>query len=457
LDRKENRSGGAAFRDFAAARPHVGEYLVDPGQQRDGAERRPTLTRAFVCDLLTPVAIHGPQFIFQQTEPSLRRRNVLLPWLAAALALLTAGGSSARLDGADASISSAAFGTLPDGRAVALHRLTNDRGMTVELIDYGAAISRITLSGPAGRVDVVTGPADLAGFVNSKRRFGAIVGRYAGRLRGAALIDGKRYPLATNASGVTLHGGDPGFDRALWSAQSFETAQAVGVTFTHVSPDGAQGFPGTLAVTARYTLFRDADVLTLDITAASDRPTVANLTNHVYFNLAGGGSIGCHRLRVGADRRVEIDARKLPTGRLLSVNGGPFDFAGVAALASVIGSNHPAVVAAGGLDEMLVMRPGGAARLHDPRSGRSLTLTTNQPGLQAYTGNAFDGTDRDRRGRAIGRHAAIALEPGHFPDSPWIAQFPSTRVAPGQPLRWHTRWAFASQPPGPSTETCEAP
>lgn len=371
--------------------------------------------------------------------------------LIAALAVITASEGTAGQNRPAAEIASAAFGKLADGRTVERHRLTNARGTIVDLIDYGATIARIALpDGKQGLVDVVVGPADLAGFVHSKRRFGGIVGRYAGRLRGAALVDGKRYPLSTNAAGVTLHGGDPGFDRALWSARPFETARAVGVEFTHVSRDGDQAFPGKLTVTARYALARDADILTLDITASSDRPTVANLTNHVYFNLAGGGTIACHRLQVDAAQWVKIDDRKLPTGRLLPVAGEPFDFARARLLAATL--NAPA----GGIDEMLVMRRGGGARLEDVRSGRSLTLTTNQPGLQVYTGNGFDGMDRDHRGNAIVRHAGIALEPGHFPDSPWIAHFPSTRVAPGQPLRWHARWAFGSGPVDPPSDGCDA-
>lgn len=370
----------------------------------------------------------------------------------------TASCIGMRDDVAPSGIDSAALGSLPDGRAVQRHRLTNARGMVVDLVDYGAAIARVALpDGDQGLVDVVVGPGDLTGLIASKRRFGAIVGRYAGRLRGFALVDGRRYPLATNASGVTLHGGDPGFDRALWSARPFETADTTGVVFTHVSRDGDQGFPGNLTVTARYALARQADVLTLDITASSDRPTVANLTNHVYFNLAGRGTIACHRVQVDAERRVELGDRKLPTGRLLPVAGEPFDLTRPRLLADLLGNRHPAIVAAGGIDEMLVMRRDGAVRLADPRSGRTLTLTTDQPGVQVYTGNAFDGADRDRRGDAIARHAAIALEPGHFPDSPSVAHFPSTRVAPDRALRWRARWAFDSGPAHPVADKCEAP
>lgn len=354
----------------------------------------------------------------------------------AVLALLALTGAAAERG----EVRSEPFGTRPDGRGVQRHILVNRNGMTVELMDHGAAIVRVALpDGKGGTVDVVPAPADLAGLLASNRRYGAIVGRYAGRLRGEVTIDGTRYPLATNAAGVTLHGGDPGFDRALWTSRSFATRDATGVVFTHVSRDGDQGFPGTLTVEARYALARNSDTLTLDITATADRPTVANLTNHVYFNLAGQGSVACHALRVAADRRVELDVRKLPTGRLLPVRGTAFDFARDRPLAPVL--------KAGGIDEMLVLSGKRTARLSDPASGRTLIVTTNQPGLQVFTGNAFDGTDRDRAGRPIARHAAIALEPGHFADSPAIPAFPSTRVAPGKPLRWHIAWRFGRTAP----------
>ena len=326
------------------------------------------------------------------------------------------------------------FGTLPDGRAVARHTLTNANGMIVDLVDHGAAIARVATRNADGRlVDLVVGPADLAGFVASKRRFGAIVGRYAGRLRGMVTVDGVGYPLATNATGVTLHGGDPGFDRALWAARPVATADATGIDFRYTSQHGDQGFPGRLAITARYRLARRADVLTLDITATSDRPTVANVTNHVYFNLAGSGSVACHALRIDAARRVAVDARKLPTGVLEPVRGS-LDFRKPGRLGDVL--------ATGGIDEMFVLNRGGSALLTDRHSGRWLRVTTDRPGIQAFTGNAFDGTDRDRSGDAIARFGGIALEPGHFADSPWFAHFPSTRVAPGRPLRWHARWQF---------------
>lgn len=328
----------------------------------------------------------------------------------AALVLLAATPASAEVE-------RDIFGTLADGRAVERFRLTNARGTSVELIAYGATIARMRLDG----TDVVVGPATLAGF--GRRRFGGIVGRYAGRLPGSVTIDGKTYPLTTNASGVTLHGGDPGFDRAVWSGKPFATRQATGVVFTYVSRDGEQGFPGTLTITARYALDRRSDTLTLDITARTDRPTVANLTNHVYFNLGGAPTIACHELTVDADRAVALDARKLPTGQI-DVDG-PLDF------------RRPRSLAGSEIDAMLMLRRGGRATLDDPSSGRRLTVTTDQPGLQVYAGNGFDGTDRDHAGRAIVRHAGIAIEPGQIPGDP------ATHIAPGKPLRWSARWSFS--------------
>ncbi len=324
----------------------------------------------------------------------------------------------------------------PDGRPVERHVLTNRRGTIVELVDRGATLLRIALADGRGRHDVVVGPGDDAALVATPRRYGGIVGRYAGRLRGAVTIAGRRHDLATNANGVTLHGGDPGFDRALWTARPFETRRATGIVFTLVSRDGDQRFPGTLTVTARYALARDSDTLTLDIRAASDRPTVANLTNHVYFDLSGGGGLACQTLAVDAATRVALDARKLPTGA----------FEPVAARAP---RRLAEAVDAGGLDEMLVLGPTRTARLLDRPSGWRLTLTTDQPGLQVYTGNGFDGRDRDRAGRPIARFAGIALEPGNFPDAPNVAGFPDATVAAGRPYRWRTTWRFDRDRPRP--------
>ncbi|WP_294294898.1 aldose epimerase family protein [uncultured Sphingomonas sp.] len=308
--------------------------------------------------------------------------------------------------------------------------LTNRRGTTVELVDRGATLLRIALAGESSRVrDVVVGPANYAALVAMPRRYGGIVGRYAGRLRGHVTIAGRRHDLATNANGLTLHGGDPGFDRAMWTSVPFQTRDVVGVVFTHVSRDGDQRFPGTLTVTARYALSRDSDTLTLDIVATSDRPTVANLTNHVYFDLSGGAGLACQTLAVDAAKRIALDARKLPMGAF-----EPVAIRLPHALATA--------VAAGGIDEMFVLGPTRTARLVDRASGLRLTLTTDQPGLQVYTGNGFDGSDRDRVGRPILRFAGIALEPSNFPDAPNVAGFPDAVVAPGKPYRWRTMWRF---------------
>jgi aldose 1-epimerase len=333
------------------------------------------------------------------------------------------------------------FGTLPDGRSVEQFRLENSRGTQVELLTYGAAIASIRLARQDGPpVEVVVGPAQLEPF--TKRRFGQIVGRYAGRLRGDLLITGKRYRLATNAAGVTVHGGDPGLDRELWQATPFADESGSGVTFELVSPDGQQGFPATLTLRARYHLDRASDTLTLDIHGTADRATVVNLTNHVFFNLAGEGTIACHTLQADASRYVEIDKRKLPTGLLPSVHGTRFDFTRARPLGTVLPQ---------GLDDMIVLNRDGNVHLTDLEGGRAVTISTNQPGVQLFTGNGFDGTLPDQRGRPILRHAGIALEPMGLPDSPWISHFPSTSVTPERPLHWKTRWSFSSTQPKPGS------
>ncbi|MBB5709842.1 aldose epimerase family protein [Sphingomonas xinjiangensis] len=326
------------------------------------------------------------------------------------------------------------FGTLPDGRAVERFRLTNARGTSAALIEYGASITSIRLKDRGRSIEVVVGPNDLTAF--TKRRFGQIVGRYAGRLRGEVLIEGFRYPLATNAAGVTVHGGDPGLDRELWRGTPFFNAKGSGVTFKLVSPSGKQGFPGILSLEAQYFLARNSDTLTLDIRGSADRPTIASLTNHVFFNLAGVGTVACHVLEADASRYVQIDHRKLPTGALQPVRDTRFDFTMPRLLAPLLRT--------GGLDDMIVLEPGGAVHLHDRRSGRTLRMTTNQPGVQVFTGNGFDGSILDGRGRPIMRHAGVAVEAMGLPDSPWFPHFPSTAVSPFRPLHWRTEWAFST-------------
>lgn len=328
------------------------------------------------------------------------------------------------------------WGRLDDGRVVHLYHLSNARGMTVELTDLGAAIVAIRLQRKGGARDMVVGPQDFAGFAASRRRFGAIVGRYAGRLGRSVPIGGRTFQLNARPDGVTLHGGDPGFDRMLWTGRPFAGPQGRGVEFTLVSPAGMQNLPGTLTVKARYVLAPRQDRLSLTITAWTDRPTIANLTNHVYFNLSDDPTIAGHCLAMDARREVEIDDRKLPTGRLRNIIGSAHDFRRPSPLAPI--------VAAGGMDDMFVLER-NRVRLSDPKSGETLTITTSEPGVQVYTGNGFDGTDRDRRGCPIAAHAGIALETQHFPDSPNQKSFPSTLVTTASPMKSWTAWTFENK------------
>lgn len=345
-----------------------------------------------------------------------------------AILCLTPGITGCRLPGAHSNMTKAEGGRESSTVRADGYVLVNRRGTRVELLNRGATLLRIALAEKNGPpTDIVVGPGSDAGLAASTGRFGGIVGRYAGRLRGHFALDGQRYDLLTNASGVTLHGGAPGFDRAIWHGKAFETSEATGVIFTHVSHDGDQHFPGTLIVRARYSLARRSDTLSLDITARTDRPTVVNLTNHVFFNLAGTQDLRCHTLSIDADRRIQLDGKRLSTGKFDAVDGRK-------------PRSLLQAVRTSGIDDMFVLTGARTATLIDRKGGWRLTLMTDQPGLQVYTGNGFNGRETDRFGRPIERYAAVALEPGNFPDAPNVDGFPSAEVRPDRPYKWRTTW-----------------
>ena len=328
-----------------------------------------------------------------------------------------------------------AWGQLSDGRTVHLFRLSNARGMTVDLTDFGAAIVAIRLPRARGAHDVVVGPKSFENFARSRGRYGAIIGRYAGRLGRSVTIDGQTFDLNARPDGVTLHGGDPGFDRMLWNGRPFASPQGSGVEFTLVSPAGTQNLPGTLWVRVRYVLHPREERLSLTVHVLTDAPTVANITNHVYFNLSRDPTVAGHCLAIAASRKVEIDDHKLPTGKLRNIIGGAHDFRRPKSLT--------AIIAAGGMDDMFVLER-AHVRLSDPKSGERLTITTSEPGVQIYTGNGFDGSDRGLQG-PIAAYAGVALETQHFPDSPNRPSFPSTSITPARPMTSWTQWAFGKE------------
>ncbi|MEW2163913.1 aldose epimerase family protein [Streptomyces sp. NPDC007084] len=319
------------------------------------------------------------------------------------------------------------FGTLSDGTPV--HRFTLERaGVRVRVLTYGGIVQSAEVPDRDGRVlDVTLGFPDLAGYVEHPEPYlGALVGRYANRIGGARFpLDGVTYHLAPNNGPNSLHGGDGGFDKRVWDAVPVEH----GVRLSRVSPHGEEGFPGRLEVSATYTL-DERGALRIAYEAVTSAPTVVNLTNHTYWNLSGSGSAIGHELRLDASRLTPVDADLIPTGELESVEGTRFDFR--AARKTGAGYDHNFV-----LDKGITDAPVEVAELHDPASGRVLTVATTEPGVQFYTADHLDAPFAPNDG--------IALETQHFPDSPNRPEFPSTELRPGGVYRSETVYAFSAR------------
>lgn len=344
------------------------------------------------------------------------------------------------------------FGTMPDGTAVDLFTLTNAHGIEVRAITYGAIIVSIRTPDRNGRLaDIVLGLNTLDQYRTRSRFFGAVVGRYANRIGGARFtLDGRTYQLAANNGPNHLHGGIRGFDKVVWKGEAFDRDGAAGVVFTYRSPDGEEGYPGTLDAKVTYTL-TPRDELVIDYTATADKATHVNLTQHTYFNLAGEGSgdILQHQLTLDADRYTPVDERLIPLGELASVEGTPFDFRKPAAIGARIDADHEQLRRGQGYDHNFVLNGGPglrrAARVVEPSSGRTLDVATTQPGVQFYSGNFLDGTATGKSGRAYGRRSGFCLETQHFPDSPNKPSFPSTILRRGQEYRSRTVFTFGVQ------------
>ena len=348
------------------------------------------------------------------------------------------------------------FGKLADGTSVELVELTGAGGVSAQIMTLGASIHSLMVPDRDGkRADVVTGHATAAEYLAKPQYFGATVGRYANRIRnGAFEIDGKRYQLATNDGPNHLHGGVRGFDKVVWKIDSVKAGSPATVVLSHTSPDGDGGYPGTLKVTATYTL-SDKNELSVEYRATTDKPTIVNITNHSYFNLAGDDSardILGHRLTLFADAYTPVDSTLIPTGERRNVAGTPFDFREPQVTGARVRDGHDEQIRFGrGYDHNYVVRGEAgtlrpAARVEDPVSGRVLEVLTTAPGIQFYSGNFLDGTSIGKSGRIYRQGDALCLEPQVFPDSPNRPDFPSSRLDPGQTYTNRMMFRFSTSP-----------
>jgi len=379
-------------------------------------------------------------------------RTLRLMWLPVILGLLACSTGTPRSPAQEAHLTREPFGTTPTGEAVELLTLTNAHGLELRVMTFGGIIVSLKVPDRTGTLgDVVLGYDSLAGYLRSSPYFGAIVGRYGNRIaKGRFVLHGTAYQLATNNGPNHLHGGIRGFDKVVWAVEPFQGDSSIGVRLTHTSPDGDEGYPGTLQATVTYTL-TDRNELILDYQATTDRATPVNLTQHSYFNLAGSGDILDHELTLSAERFTPVDSTLIPTGEIAPVAGTPFDFRPPHAIGERIGADDEQLQRGGGYDHNFVLTRSGpglalAARLVDSVSGRTLELRTTEPGIQFYSGNFLDGSITGKGGAVYRRRTGLCLETQHFPDSPNQPGFPSTILEPGQTYRSRTVWTFGVLP-----------
>jgi aldose 1-epimerase len=367
--------------------------------------------------------------------------------IAAALLTLLASTASAQ------TITRSEFGKTKDGTPVQLYTLTNAQGMKATISNYGGTITTLRVPDRNGKVaDVVLGFDSIDGYLTRHPYFGCIVGRYANRIaKGTFTLEGKKYTLAKNNGENHLHGGLKGFDAQVWQAEEIKTDRGPALKLTYTSPDGEEGYPGTMKAAVTYTLTAENE-LRIDYHAATDKPTVLNLTNHSYFNLAGQGSgdILQHEVLLNADRFTPVDSTLIPTGELRPVAGTPMDFRASTPIGKRIDADDEQIRYGKGYDHNWVLnkKPDElalAARVYEPTSGRVLEVLTTEPGVQLYCGNFLDGTVVGKGGKAYKHRYGFCLETQHFPDSPNQPNFPSTVLRPGQEFKSTTVFKFSAR------------
>lgn len=325
------------------------------------------------------------------------------------------------------------FGSTADGQSVDLYTLVNKNGLQAKIINYGGILTELRVPDRKGDpADIVLGYDRLGDYENDPCYFGATVGRYGNRIaEGKFSLGGITYTLATNDGENHLHGGVRGFNKVLWGAEQLQDEDGVSVKLTYLSKDGEEGYPGNLDCTVIYTLTND-DELRISYEAKTDKPTIVNLTHHSYFNLAGCGSgdILGHQLMLKAECFTPVDETIVPTGEIKSVKNTPLDFVSPKLMGEQIAN------VAGGYDHNFVLNNSDgslalAARVYEPGSGRVMEILTTEPGIQFYSGNFLDGSNKGK-GATYCKHSGFCLETQHFPDSPNQPKFPSTVLNPGK-------------------------
>lgn len=387
--------------------------------------------------------------------------NYFKPFLTYTLTLFILAGCQNSNDMPDGQTNSAelpeiqmtSLGQLESGQAISSYLLQNANGVSMRVMNYGCIIMELMTPDRDGEIaDITLGYDHLEGYLELTPYFGAIVGRYGNRIaNGKFELDGVEYPLEQNNGPNALHGGLKGFDKLAWDVETFQGENHQGLTCSLISPDGDQGYPGTLSAKVTYTL-NNANELIIDYLATSDKATPINLTQHAYFNLSGfkNGDILDHSMQIHADAFTPVDETLIPTGEIAPVSGTAFDFNQAKLIGAQIDASEVQIERGGGYDHNFVLngeagtlRP--AARVVHAGSGRVLEVETTEPGVQFYTGNFLDGAITGKNGVVYNRRSGFCLETQHFPDSPNQSSFPSTILRPGEKYESQTVFKFSTE------------
>lgn len=342
------------------------------------------------------------------------------------------------------------YGSTHDGKVVHQYTLINDNRMSVKLLDFGGTITQINLPDKHGEITNVLLELPNVAAYEERPNFSTLVGRFANRIGGGFELNGVHYELQGNPeTGITLHGGPNGFFSKMWSATTFKRRASCGVILKYFSPDGEGGFPGALDSTITFEL-NNKNELSIEYRATTTKPTIVNMTHHMFINMNGWGSIEDNVIRINASHYLPMTEKKLVTGDIASVSDSPFDFREEKRISQQIDRDDPQLELGSGFDHNFVLdkkKPGSlseAANLYSEKTGISLTILTTEPGIQFYSGNLFNGKLPDVNGRAIEKRFALALEPQHFPDSPHHDNFPSTVLMPGGHFESKSIYRFSS-------------